>query len=99
MFASIKGRREVVRALWRDVHFLGELDEVKDLRRIVLDLARQWRTRVKSPLYAENPEAVTYLVTMMSAHAIVESVVARPSHLSADEVEETFARILARLVS
>jgi hypothetical protein len=98
MFGAVKARSGVVYALWKDVPFLGEIDEVNNARIATLALATQWQSRVKTPLFAENPAAMTYLLAVMGAHGIVESVVARPRHLSQQEVEETFARILSALL-
>jgi hypothetical protein len=98
MFATVETRRDLVRALWRDVPFLRELDEIQALRKTLLALARRGHGFATGPLVARSPDAMTYLLTVMTGHAIVESVVARPSHLPLNEVEECFQRIVATLL-
>jgi AcrR family transcriptional regulator len=98
MFAAVKARRELVRAIWRDVPFLRDLDEIQSLQGSLLALAQRGRSLSTSPLVAASPEAMMYLVTVMSGHAIVESVVARPRHLPLQDVEECFQRIVATLL-
>jgi len=98
MFRAIKSRRGVVRALWMDVPFLGQLDEVKRVRETALDLATRWQTSARAPRLVRNQEAMNYLLVVMAAHGIVEGVVARPRHLSQEDVEETFVHVMVTLL-
>jgi AcrR family transcriptional regulator len=99
MFAAVECRKEIIRVLWKDVPFLRELDEVRTLQGTLLALAARGQGVVKAPLMRANPAAMIYLLTVMSGHAIVESVVARPRHLSQQEVEECFQRIALALLT
>lgn len=98
MFAAVSARRDIVRAIWRDVPFLHELDEVRSLRKTLMALASRGQRAVESPLLRERPEAMTYLLTVMTSHAVVESVVARPRHLSQQEVEACFLTLVTTLL-
>src|SRR5262249_54860124 len=50
MFAAVHKRRDVVRAIWRDVPFLRELDEIRALQGTLVALAGRGRDAVKNPL-------------------------------------------------
>ena len=99
MFAAVKVRRDLVRAISRDVPFLRDLDEVKTLQTTLLDVATRGSHAVDSPLLRKNREAVIYLLTVMSGHAIVESVVARPRHLALQDVEAAFQHIIVTVLT
>jgi AcrR family transcriptional regulator len=98
MFAAIEARREIVRAIWRDVPFLRELDEIRSLQETLIALAARGRSVVRNPLMRTHPEAMTYLLTVMTGHTVVESVIARPPHVPLRDVEACFQRIVATIL-
>jgi len=99
IFAAVKARRELVRAIWRDVPFLHDLDEVRELQSTLVALAFRGRTSVTNPLIRAHPETMIWLLTVMSAHAIVEGVVARPRHISQEELEACFEDLITNLLA
>jgi AcrR family transcriptional regulator len=99
IFAAVRARRDLVRAIWRDVPFLHDLEEVIELQSTLVALAFRGRERVANPLIRAHPEAMIWLLTVMSAHAIVEGVVAPPRHISQEELEACFEDLMAGLLA
>ena len=57
----------------------------------LLAIARREQGVVTRPL----SEAETYLVTSMTAHAVIEAVTARPRHLTLQEIEDALVEMYA----
>jgi AcrR family transcriptional regulator len=93
-FSALGRRAKLVRVLWMDVPFLWELEEVQRLPLVLIGIARQSLPAATSPWLLKDPEAATYLLTVMIRAAIVEGVVARPAHLSASQVEKSLSELL-----
>jgi AcrR family transcriptional regulator len=93
-FRAVQRRGKLMRVLWMDVPFLWELSEVQSLPLLLLAIARQGLPEATSPWLLKDPEAATYLLTVMIRAAIVESVVARPSHLSMSQVQNSLTDLL-----
>lgn len=94
-FAALNKRAKLMRVLWMDVPFLWELDEVQALPLLMVGIARQGLPDATSPWLLKDPEAATYLLTVMIRAAIVEGVVARPAHLEIGQVEESLTGLLS----
>jgi hypothetical protein len=84
----------LIRVLWMDVPFLWELEEVRGLPLLLMSLARESLPEATSPWLLKDPEAATYLLTVMIRAAIVEGVVARPSQLTLSQVETSLTELL-----
>ena len=93
LFDAVEKRRALVRALWQ-VPFLNQIEEVNALPRSLLALTARSLPRAKGSVFDRNPEASSYLLTVMVANAVVQSAAARPRHLSREEVEETLAEMV-----
>jgi AcrR family transcriptional regulator len=94
-FAALGRRANLMRVLWMDVPFLWELEEVQALPLLMVGIARQGLPDATSPWLLADPEAATYLLTVMIRAAIVEGVVARPAHLSMAQVEASLTSLLS----
>ncbi|HEX6246192.1 MAG TPA: hypothetical protein VFZ61_34950, partial [Polyangiales bacterium] len=68
--------------------------EVQALPLVMLQIAREGLPQARSPWLWQDPEAATYLLTVMIRAAIVESVVARPAHLSLAQVQASLTSLL-----
>lgn len=97
LFEIVEDRRALVSSLG-DVPFLRELEEVRALPAAMVALARDARPLADSPVFRASPEAWTYIVTTMVMNTVLESVVARPPHLSREEIQETLVGILLSLM-
>lgn len=93
-FRALSKRARLMRVLWMDVPFLWELEEVQALPLLMVGIARQGLPGATSPWLLQDPEAATYLLTVMIRAAIVEGVVARPAHLSIGQVEASLTELL-----
>jgi AcrR family transcriptional regulator len=93
-FQAVGRRAKLMRVLWMDVPFLWELEEVQKLPLLLLAIARQGLPDATSPWLLKDPEAATYLLTVMIRSAIVEGVVARPAHLSLGQVQTSLTALL-----
>jgi hypothetical protein len=93
-FLAIQRRAKLMRVIWMDVPFLWELAEVQALPLLMLQIAREGLPQARSPWLWQDPEAATYLLTVMIRAAIVESVVARPAHLALAQVQASLTSLL-----
>jgi hypothetical protein len=98
MFSAIDRRRDLMFVHSRDVPFFRDIQEVERAGETVLTLFREGQAGVTNPLFFRNAEVMSYLMTTMISHAIMESVVARPRHLRREDLEETLVRIIAKLL-
>jgi AcrR family transcriptional regulator len=97
-FQAVSRRAKLMRVLWMDVPFLWELQEVQQLPLLLLAIARQGLPDATSPWLLKDPEAATYLLTVMIRAAIVEGVVARPAHLSLSQVQTSLTELLQQVL-
>lgn len=97
-FRAVNRRAKLMRVLWMDVPFLWELSEVQALPMLLLGIARQGLPEATSPWLWKDPEAATYLLTVMIRAAIIEGVVARPSHLSMGQVQASLSDLLTQVL-
>jgi AcrR family transcriptional regulator len=98
MFAAIEARSKLVRVLSTSVPFLGEIEEVRELPNMMLAIARQGIPGATSPWLKRDPEAATYLLTVMVGAAVVESVAGRPAQLRLEQLEESLVDLLQRIL-
>jgi AcrR family transcriptional regulator len=99
MIEAVHARKELVRAIWTEVPFLWDLEEVSALPGLMYTIARQGIPGATSDWLVRDPEAATYLLTVMVGAAVVESVVARPAHLNLDQLEMTLVGLLEKLLA
>jgi AcrR family transcriptional regulator len=98
MFAAIETRGKLVRVLSRSVPFLSEIEEVRMLPGVMLAIARQGIPGATSSWLNRDPEAATYLLTVMVGAAVVESVAGRPEQLSLAQLEESLVQLLSHVL-
>ena len=98
MFAAVEQRAKLVRALSTSVPFLSEIEEVRELPNVMLSIARQGIPGARSAWLKRDPEAATYLLTVMVAAGVVESVASRPGHLELRQLEESLLDLLQRVL-
>ncbi len=98
MFAAIEARARLVRVLATSVPFIAEIDEVRQLPDMMLAIARQGIPGATSAWLKRDPEAATYLLTVMVRAAVVESVATRPAHLALEQLEESLVQLLTRML-
>jgi AcrR family transcriptional regulator len=98
MFASVEARSRLMRVIWTEVPFLWQLDEIKEMPAQLLAIARQGIPGARSPWLLRDPEAATYLLTVMIGAAVVESVVARPDDLKLAQLERSLVALLQQLL-
>lgn len=93
-FSALGRRARLIRVFWMSVPFLWELDEVRDLPLLLISLARECLPEARSSWLLADPDAATYLLTVMIRAAIVESVTARPAHLTEEQVRTSLSELL-----
>ncbi|MFT3922101.1 MAG: TetR/AcrR family transcriptional regulator [Myxococcales bacterium] len=98
MFAAIETRGRLVRVLSTSVPFLNEIDEVRELPNMMLAIARQGIPGATTSWLKRDPEAATYLLTVMVGAAVVESVAGRPAHLTLAQLEDSLVGLLSRVL-
>jgi len=98
MFAAIEARGKLVRVLFTSVPFLQEIEEVRELPKMMLAIARQGIPGATSSWLKRDAEAATYLLTVMVGAAVVESVAGRPDHVSLAQLEDSLVRMLRRIL-
>ena len=98
MFAAIEARAKLVRVLSTSVPFLGEIDEVRQVPSLMFAIARQGIPGATSAWLKRDPEAATYLLTVMVGAAVVQSVAARPDHLALAQLEESLVQLLNQIL-
>jgi AcrR family transcriptional regulator len=98
MFAAIEARSKLMRVLWTEVPFLWDLDEIRALPEQLFAIARQGIPGATSGWLRHDPESATYLLTVMVRAAVIESVVARPSHLSSAALEVSLVKLLEHVL-
>lgn len=98
MFVAVGSRRDLVRVLWREVPFLWDLDEIRELPTRMLALVKSARLPTSAVAHIANLEATTWLLTVMVSQAVITSTVERPLELSEEELEATLFGMLASLL-
>jgi AcrR family transcriptional regulator len=98
MFAAIAKRKRLYSVLVQEVPFFWQVPAVVDARERLQQLA--FRARSLRAAQDESPHAaaMTYLIPIMVAHAVIESVIRPPKGLEAEELERALVDAVRRLV-
>jgi AcrR family transcriptional regulator len=98
LFSAIEVRGKLVRVLWTEVPFLWQVEEIRGMPGLMLAIAREGISDATSPWLLEDPEAATYLLSVMVRSAIVESVVLRPEHLDLAQLQRSLIQLLGEIL-
>jgi AcrR family transcriptional regulator len=95
MFDAVRARRRLVGVLMREVAFLWDIPAVERARGQLFELARSSRAARAAALGLRPlPDATIYLLTTMTAAAILEAAIHPPAHLTAEQLIDSLADIV-----
>ncbi len=98
MTQALEQRSELLRVALREVPFLWEIPEVRDLHEILQHTAQEGRHKSQRVIHFEDPEASTFLLMTMVWSAILQTVLYRPSHLSRERLVRTLVDMVVKLL-
>jgi AcrR family transcriptional regulator len=98
MMVALEKRGDLLRVALREVPFLWDIPEVRDLSRTLQHIALEGRHKSKRVVRFDDPEASTYLMMMMVGAAIQQTVLYRPSHLSRERLTHTLVDMVLKLL-
>jgi AcrR family transcriptional regulator len=98
MFAAIAKRKRLYSVLVQEVPFFWQVPAVVQARERLLELAVRARSLRAADMAAPHVEAMTYLVPIMVAHAVLDSVIRPPQGLPPHALELALADAVKRLV-
>ena len=97
MFAAIARRKRLFSVLVQEVPFFWQVPSVLDARAHLHELSLRARALTCSD-NAPHMEAMTYLMPIMVAHAVLDSVIRPPHGLEAEALERALIDAVKRLV-
>lgn len=98
MTAALEKRSDLLRVALREVPFLWEIEEVRDLSDTLHVIAQEGRHKSQRVVHFDDPEASTYLLINMVWSAVLQSVLYRPSHLSRERLIHTLVDTIIKLL-
>ncbi len=98
MTEALDKRGPLLRVALREVPFLWEIPEVRDLSETLQHIAREGRHKSQRVIHFDDPEASTYLLMNMVWSAILQTVLYRPSHLSRERLVRTLVDMVVKLL-
>lgn len=98
MTAALEKRGGLLRVALREVPFLWDIPEVRDLSQTLQHIALEGRRKSERVVRFDDPEASTYLLMTMTWAAILQSVLYRPSHLSRERLTITLVDMVLKLL-
>lgn len=98
MTEALEKRGDLLRVALREVPFLWEIPEVRDLSDTLQHIAQEGRQRSQRVVHFDDPEASTYLLMTMVWSAILQGVLYRPSHLSRERLTSTLVDMVLKLL-
>ena len=98
MMTALEKRGALLRVALREVPFLWEIPELRDLSRSLQHIAREGRNKSQRVVHFDDPETSTYLLMTMTWAAILQSVLYRPAHLSRERLTGTLVDMLLKLL-
>lgn len=99
MFAVIAKRKALFSVLIQEVPFFWQVPAVVEAREGLLQLARRARSLRAAPDESPHAEAMTYLIPIMVAHAVIDSVVHPPQGLEGQALEHALVDAVRRLIA
>ena len=98
MFAAIAKRKRLYSVLVQEVPFFSQVPAVVAARERLHELALRARSLRAATEASPHVEAMTYLVPIMVAHAVVDSVLRPPQGLPPQALEHALVDAVRRLV-
>lgn len=98
MTTALDTRRDLLRVALREVPFLWEIAEMRDLSDTLHVIAQEGRLKSQRVVHFDDPEASTYLLINMVWSAVLQSVLYRPSHLSRERLIRTLVDTIIKLL-
>lgn len=98
MTSALEQRGELLRVALREVPFLWDIPEVRDLSDTLQHIAQEGRRKSQRVVHFDDPEASTYLLMTMVWSAILQTVLYRPAHLSRERLTQTLVEMLLKLL-
>lgn len=98
MVAAMEKRDALLRAALREVPFLWQIREVRELSDMLQQVAQEGRLKSSRVVHFEDPEASTWLLMSMVWSAILQTVLYRPSHLPRERLVQTLVDMVLKLL-
>jgi AcrR family transcriptional regulator len=98
MMSALEKRGDVLRVALREVPFLWEIPEVRDLSKSLQHIAVEGRRKSEGVVRFDDPEASTYLLMTMTWAAILQTVLYRPPQLSRERLTGTLVDMVLKLL-
>lgn len=98
MTSALEQRGELLRVALREVPFLWDIAEVRDLSDTLQHIAQEGRRKSQRVVHFDDPEASTYLLMTMVWSAILQTVLYRPAHLSRERLTQTLVEMVLKLL-
>lgn len=98
MTSALEQRGELLRVALREVPFLWDIPEVRDLSDTLQHIAQEGRRKSQRVVHFDDPEASTYLLMTMVWSAILQTVLYRPAHLSRERLTQTLVEMVLKLL-
>ncbi|MES0874913.1 TetR/AcrR family transcriptional regulator [Sinimarinibacterium thermocellulolyticum] len=98
MTEALEQRGPLLRVALREVPFLWEIPQVRDLSDTLHQIAREGGHKSQRVIHFDDREASTYLLMTMVWSAILQSVLYRPSHLSRERLTQTLVEMVLKLL-
>jgi AcrR family transcriptional regulator len=99
MFVAVGKRKRLFSVLVQEVPFFWQVPAVVEAREQLQQLAFRARSLRAAEEVSPHVEAMTYLMPIMVAHAVVDSVVRPPRGLDAPALERALVDAVKRLVA
>ncbi len=97
MFDAVRSRHDLLRTLFDEVAYLGEIEEVRQFPMRMFALATQSPREMTDLPYVNR--ASIFVITAMVRSAVIESVLHPPPDVPAEQLEETLVQILLGLLA
>ena len=99
MFAAIAKRKRLYSVLVQEVPFFWQVPAVVEARERLQQLALRARSLRRTADAAPHVEAMTYLMPIMVAHAVIDSVIRPPHGLETQALELALVDAVKRLMA
>lgn len=97
MTTALEKRSDLLRVALREVPFLWEIPEARDLHESLQRLAQEGQQRQRV-IHFDDPEASTYLLMTMVWAAILQTVLYRPAQMSRERLTSTLVDMVMKLL-
>jgi AcrR family transcriptional regulator len=97
MTTALEQRGDLLRVALREVPFLWEIPEARDLHESLQRVAQEGQLRQRV-IHFDDPEASTYLLMTMVWAAILQTVLYRPAQMSRERLISTLVDMVLKLL-